>query len=75
MEDYKPITNNDRADRAGRLITAYEPGSADLSDESVVGDLIADIMHFCDKWALDFQTALTSAHNHHDEEVSDEAAE
>ena len=68
----KPVTNNDRADRAGRLIMAYEPGSAELSDESVVGDLIADIMHFCDKWALDFGMALASAHNHHDEEVADE---
>jgi len=72
MNDYKPITNDDRAGRAERFITAYEPGSAELTDESVVADLIADVMHFCDKWELDFERVLTLSAIVHEEEINDE---
>lgn len=41
--------------------------------ETVIGDLLADLMHFCDAKDVDFEEALRRGRNHHDEEIAEEA--
>lgn len=37
-------------------------------DREMVIDLLADLMHYCDRFKVDFNSALDTAANHHNEE-------
>lgn len=47
--------------------------SADPRDEPAehVADLIADLMHYCDKHEIDIDSMLATARMHHDAECAD----
>jgi hypothetical protein len=53
---------------------------AEADPETVLGDLLADLMHWCDAQAsnvrreqpLDFESALARARNHYAQECADE---
>ncbi len=58
-------------DRAARIDAVYDAAYRDTGDgtEEFVTDLLADLMHFCDREELDFLDRLTMAEIYHGEEV------
>lgn len=60
--------NGGRALRAETALTNYQDETgADLED--AVCDLLADIMHWCDRSGHEFETSLRRARMHHDHEA------
>jgi hypothetical protein len=75
------MTNEERADRAYDFIKAYGEKIGDWSDKegllhTLMADMIADMMHLCDSADIVWESNLTLAEMHyndeHDEEYSDE---
>lgn len=77
--------NADRAAWGGRSVAAFAAATglrADLGSdpETVLGDLLADLMHWCDARApsgrltqfVDFESALKRARDHYGNETADE---
>lgn len=69
-------TNADRAEWARVAIAAFAAethldtsGELEHDLESVVCDLVADLMHFCDEESLDWKEIIRRAELHHSEEV------
>lgn len=61
--------NDDRARWAGRAIEAFrQETGCDLED--ALGDLLADLMHWSDRNASDFESALDRARVHYAAETS-----
>jgi len=62
-------TNAERAQRAARVLTDYkrrhDPGE---DAETVLTDLLADLLHYCDKTDLDFAKIEERARGHYLEE-------
>ena len=50
-------TNNERATRIDAVLEAY----ARIPDEADLRDLLADIMHYCDREKIDFDAELSQA--------------
>ena len=42
------------------------------TDEWLVRDLLCDLKHFCDEYAIDFDSELSRANNHYLREKEDE---
>lgn len=42
---------------------------------NATGSILADLLHFCDRHAIDFDQCSTMAEIHHNEEVAEEAGE
>lgn len=61
--------NDDRSGWAGAALWEfhYQTG-ADIED--VVTDLLADLMHWCDRHDQDFETELRRAREHHQHETN-----
>lgn len=73
-------TNADRAEWARVAIAAFAAethldtsGELEHDLESVVCDLVADLMHFCDEESLDWKEIIRRAELHHSEEVEQES--
>ena len=66
--------NDERAEWAGTALAAFikETGT-DLED--ALGDLLADLMHWCDRNNYDFGAALDRARGHYDAEILGESTE
>lgn len=62
-----PDENTVRADRAGAALAGYED---DGLGEDAVSDLLADLMHYCDANAIDFDAAVARAQRNHAEEAA-----
>ena len=62
--------NDNRAAWAGRAITAFQKATG-TDDEDSLGDLLAGLLHWCDRNNYDFETALDRARFHYEEETSD----
>jgi hypothetical protein len=56
--------NDSRAEWAGKAITAFQRETG-TDDEDVLGDLIADLMHWSDRTNYDFEAALFRAQGHY----------
>ena len=57
-------TNNQRASGAEHTLTLYKHavlGEAGPIDPEVIRDLLADMLHFCDREQIDFGEQLVSA--------------
>ena len=72
-------TNEDRARRGLHLLMEEcsltgVPTTDDLDDQSLLGDALADLMHYCRESHVDFNVALATAQMHFNEEVQQEAA-
>ena len=66
--------NADRSRWAEAAIFEFQRQTgADLED--AVSDLLADLMHWCDRRKLDFDKELDRARSHYDEETEDIPAE
>ena len=63
--------NDLRAVWAWRALAAFiDATGVDLEDS--VGDLLADLMHWCDRHNFDFEIALDRARCHYEAETSEE---
>lgn len=72
------VTNNDRAEwaRAAVDVFAEKTGLDKSGDDldTMIGDLIADIMHLCERDGLDFEQVLHRGKMYFEEERNDEDA-
>lgn len=73
-------SNADRADWAYSALEAFakrtrQDTSGDLkhAQYTVVTDLLADLMHLCDRDGIDFETCLIGGRGHYEEELQEEA--
>lgn len=68
--------NNDRGEWADRALRTFaEVTGMDMAgedDETILGDLLADLMHWCDRNAVDFDDMLERARMNYAEETRDE---
>jgi hypothetical protein len=62
---------NDRAEWAHAAIDVFEHRTGSEREESL-GDLLADLMHWCDRNNQDFEIALDRARYHYAEETGTE---
>jgi len=63
-------SNEDRASWAQQAVAAFA-AAINMEDEpldTVIGDLLADLMHLCDNEKLDFNILLSRAQMNHIEE-------
>lgn len=65
--------NDDRAEWADHAIRAFaiHTGMVEEPDDDIVPDLLADLMHWCDRNHLSFDELLRRARNHYAEETND----
>ena len=63
--------NDDRASWAGRAVAAFQEATR-TDDEDALCDLLADLMHWCDRNQSDFATELDRAQHHYDAETGAE---
>ncbi len=79
------LRNVDRALWGAMAVVSFagvtgQSQNVQIDPETVLGDLLADLMHWCDaqktsgglKESLDFESALERARNHYNEERADE---
>lgn len=70
------MSNADRADRAQFALEWYaDRAGADPNDEgfdTLARDLLADLMHFCEREGIDFEGNLEIARMHFDVELEEE---
>jgi hypothetical protein len=64
--------NDDRAAWGGAVLATYMRITG-TDDESALGDLLADLMHWSDRHNNDFDAALDRARYHYDAETGGEA--
>lgn len=55
------MNNEQRVDRAGRMMDIYAQRCDETDHDTLLGDLLADLMHWADCYGLDFERKLTSA--------------
>lgn len=71
-------TNDDRAYWAQVALKSFaretRMDTAGEDDETILGDLLTDLMHFCDRHDIDFQRKLIGATVNYEEEKADEDA-
>ena len=63
--------NDSRAEWAGKAIAAFQLETG-TDDEDVLGDLIADLMHWADRNNYDFEAALFRAQGNYRTETGGE---
>ena len=70
-------TNKDRSDDIYRLMLVFlqyygfEESYAD-EENWFIRDLLCDLKHFCDEYAIDFDSELSRANNLYEKETEDE---
>lgn len=67
--------NDDRAEWARQALETFAATTGlnmDGETPEAIGDLLANIMHFCDRNGLDFDERLANARFHYDEETQDD---
>lgn len=52
--------------------SAGDYAEADSDDDTIITDLLANLMHYCDAKLVDFEACLRMANGHHDAEVDGE---
>ena len=62
-----------RTERASQIVTIFASmtglDSPEEDSATKLGDLLADLLHWCDANGVDFDDAVRRARNHHHEEV------
>ncbi len=64
---YYKAENEERAGRVKDILSQMYDGEG--ADETNLVDLLSDIRHFCDVYAVEFHAADRVAHNHYTSEV------
>ncbi|MBA9859201.1 hypothetical protein [Ralstonia insidiosa] len=65
--------NDERATWARQALDTFKHAT-ECDEESVVGDLLCALMHFCDRAGVDFMSEMGRAVRHYEEETSTDAA-
>ena len=71
-------TNEDRANWADSAICAFalDVGQdPEFEIEEIIGDLLADLMHYCNQKGLNFDELLSRGRDHYECEMAEEAEE
>jgi DNA-dependent RNA polymerase auxiliary subunit epsilon len=63
---------NDKTENIYRLMLVWKQYKSEDDDDCLVRDLLADLMHFCDEYAIDFFDELESAKLYYKKEVGHE---
>jgi hypothetical protein len=63
--------NADRAEWAGSALRHFQCTTG-TDYEDALGDLLGDLMHWCDRNNFDFEAALERARGHYEAETTDE---
>ena len=68
--------NARRAEYMFRLMLIYRQWRSDDAedDDTVVADLLADLMHYCDEYAVDWDNAIRRASLYHADELAEPCA-
>lgn len=66
--------NDDRADWAAAALRSFQRETG-TDDEDALGDLLCDLMHWCDRNHADFEAALFRARGHYEAETTPEDVE
>lgn len=61
--------NDDRAEWAAAALRQFQCITG-TDYEDCLGDLLADLMHWCDRNDYDFEAALSRARGHYEEETA-----
>jgi hypothetical protein len=61
--------NNDRAQWAAEAIYAFQRVTG-TEDQDALGDLLCDLMHWCDRNGCEFEAALSRARMHYEAETT-----
>lgn len=63
-------SNGDRANSAQEALNSYDAARVKMfgETETLVTDLIADLLHYCDREGIDTEPVLRMAQEHHQEE-------
>ena len=73
---YQDPTNDDRAGWAavglGAFARVTNMDTAGEDNETILGDFLADLMHFCEREGIDFENTLTGARATFAEEKAEE---
>ena len=64
--------NAERAERANQVILAYQHADGKDDTATVLIDLVADLMHFSDQQAIDWEIVVQRAMQHHAMEATEE---
>ena len=62
--------NNDRAEWAAAAMRHFQYTTG-CDFEDAIGDLLADMMHWCDRNGVAFEQALAQAREHYTEETTE----
>lgn len=65
-------SNEDRAERIAQVYEMYQANTGVDDQESFVADLLADVMHFCQREDIDFEEKTGTAKMHFEDECEDE---
>lgn len=65
--------NDKRAGWAATALKAFQDETG-ADDEDALGDLLGDLMHWCDRHNFDFEAALERARGHYEAETAGEVA-
>ena len=65
--------NDDRAEWAAAALRHFRCITS-TDDGDVIGDLLADLMHWCDRNGVEFDTALSRARRHYEAETGEGGA-
>lgn len=66
--------NSNRAEWAENALRSFEQevmAGANEDDETILSDLLANFMHFCQREGLEFNKLLATAYMHFEEEAED----
>jgi hypothetical protein len=70
-------TNRDRAGWAAKALRAHSQavGNHEEGPETILSDLLGDLLHWCNSMNIQFDSALLVAESNYAEEVAEERAE
>ena len=63
--------NDERADTAGEALRQFQLLTG-ADDEDALGDLLCNLIHWCDRNHFDFEAALSRARMHYEAETGEE---
>jgi len=62
--------NDDRAEWAATALRSFQRRTGTEHEDSL-GDLLCDLMHWCDRSDFDFEAALSRARSHYEAETGE----
>jgi hypothetical protein len=72
------IDNDDRAEFASDAVIAYKDSKGTdeyegEEEQTVLGDMLADLQHWADQYGVDFQQAIENGQTHYEAEILEDS--